>query len=111
MVSRWSEPKGKEVSKKYYRLAQEGQDTLAGLKGLWEVFSRLGSLHLLTTSPSSSMRYKMGYSVPSFRRNMPPLFSPGRWTGFWDMGRTGRTEARRGMPSEETCRRFSPSAR
>ncbi len=40
VVSRWSEPKGKEVSKKYYRLAQEGLDTLAGLKGLWEVFSR-----------------------------------------------------------------------
>lgn len=40
VVSRWSEPKGKEVSKKYYRLAQEGQDTLAGLQGLWEVFSR-----------------------------------------------------------------------
>lgn len=28
VISRWSEPKGKEVSKKYYRLAQEGQDTL-----------------------------------------------------------------------------------
>ena len=40
VISRWSEPKGKEVSKKYYRLAQEGQDTLAGLQGLWEVFSR-----------------------------------------------------------------------
>ncbi len=40
VVSRWSEPKGKEVSKKYYRLAQEGQDTLAELEGLWEAFSR-----------------------------------------------------------------------
>ena len=40
VISRWSEPKGKEVSKKYYRLAQEGQDTLAGLQGLGEVFSR-----------------------------------------------------------------------
>lgn len=40
VVSRWSEPKGKEVSKKYYRLAEEGRDTLAELEGLWEAFSR-----------------------------------------------------------------------
>ena len=39
VVSRWSEPKGKEVSKKYYRLAEEGKDTLAGLRNLWEAFS------------------------------------------------------------------------
>ena len=40
VVSRWSEPKGKEVSKKYYRLAEEGRDTLAELEGLLEGFSR-----------------------------------------------------------------------
>lgn len=40
VVSRWSEPKGKEVSKKYYQLAEEGRDTLRGLKGLWGQFSR-----------------------------------------------------------------------
>ena len=39
VVSRWSEPKGKEVSKKYYRLAEEGKDTLAELKALWQTFS------------------------------------------------------------------------
>lgn len=39
VVSRWSEPKGKEVSKKYYRLAEEGKDTLAELKVLWQAFS------------------------------------------------------------------------
>lgn len=39
VVSRWSEPKGKEVSKKYYRLAEEGKDTLAELKVLWQTFS------------------------------------------------------------------------
>ena len=40
VVSRWSAPKGKEVSKKYYRLAEEGRDTLTGLRGLWGSFSR-----------------------------------------------------------------------
>ena len=39
VVSRWSEPKGKEVSKKYYRLAEEGKDALTGLRNLWETFS------------------------------------------------------------------------
>lgn len=40
VVSRWSEPKGKEVSKKYYCLAKEGENTLAELKELWGGFSR-----------------------------------------------------------------------
>ena len=39
VVSRWSEPKGKEVSKKYYSLAEEGRETLALLKALWRDFS------------------------------------------------------------------------
>jgi len=40
VVSRWSEPKEKEVSKKYYWITQDGQETLAYLKDLWKVFSR-----------------------------------------------------------------------
>lgn len=40
VVSRWSQPKGKEVSKKYYSLAKEGRDTLEELKTLWETFAR-----------------------------------------------------------------------
>ena len=39
VVSRWSEPKGKEVSKKYYGLAEEGRETLALLKALWRDFA------------------------------------------------------------------------
>lgn len=39
VVSRWSEPKGKEVSKKYYSLAEEGRETLMLLKELWRSFS------------------------------------------------------------------------
>lgn len=39
VVSRWSEPKGKEVSKKYYCLAEEGRETLILLKELWKTFS------------------------------------------------------------------------
>ena len=39
VVSRWSEPKGKEVSKKYYCLAKEGKETLILLKELWRTFS------------------------------------------------------------------------
>lgn len=40
VVSRWSQPRGKEVSKKYYCLAEEGRDTLEELKSLWKTFSR-----------------------------------------------------------------------
>jgi len=39
VVSRWSEPRGKEVSKKYYWITQEGQETLVQLKELWKAFS------------------------------------------------------------------------
>ena len=39
VVSRWSEPKGKEVSKKYYYITEEGQCTLTALKNLWKSFS------------------------------------------------------------------------
>ena len=39
VVSHWSVPSGKEVSKKYYRLSEEGKDTLASLKELWTAFS------------------------------------------------------------------------
>lgn len=39
VVSSWSEPKGREVSKKYYRITQEGLDTLAQLRELWTTFS------------------------------------------------------------------------
>ncbi|WP_300712818.1 PadR family transcriptional regulator [uncultured Acetatifactor sp.] len=39
VVSRWSQPKGKEVSKKYYQLEEEGRDTLEELKELWQTFS------------------------------------------------------------------------
>lgn len=39
VVSSWSEPKGREVSKKYYRITQEGLDTLAQLRELWRIFS------------------------------------------------------------------------
>ena len=39
VVSRWSVPSGKEVSKKYYCLTEEGKDTLVNLKKLWNAFS------------------------------------------------------------------------
>lgn len=39
VVSKWSQPKGREVSKKYYRITQEGKDTLLGLRKLWVSFS------------------------------------------------------------------------
>lgn len=40
VVSRWSEPKGKEVSKKYYCITEEGRRTLRGLRELWKSFSQ-----------------------------------------------------------------------
>lgn len=40
VTSKWSEPKGKEVSKKYYRITEEGEDTLQRLKELWDAFTR-----------------------------------------------------------------------
>lgn len=39
VTSRWSEPKGRELSKKYYRITGEGQETLVRLKLLWSAFS------------------------------------------------------------------------
>ncbi|MBP3460299.1 MAG: helix-turn-helix transcriptional regulator [Lachnospiraceae bacterium] len=39
VVSRWSEPKGKEVSRKYYEITEEGKKGLEELKALWEQFS------------------------------------------------------------------------
>lgn len=40
VVGRWSEPRGKEVSKKYYWITQDGRETLANLRELWRVFSK-----------------------------------------------------------------------
>lgn len=40
VVSRWSEPRGKEVSRKYYAVTEKGIAVLAQLGALWEGFSR-----------------------------------------------------------------------
>lgn len=37
--SNWSEPKGKEVSRKYYNITEKGKQELAELKQLWNAFS------------------------------------------------------------------------
>lgn len=37
--SRWSEPKGKEVSRKYYEITEMGREVLQELKNLWSEFS------------------------------------------------------------------------
>ena len=39
VVSRWSVPSGKEVSRKYYAITDEGRTTLEELKILWNGFS------------------------------------------------------------------------
>ena len=39
VTSKWSEPRGKEVSKKYYRITGQGKETLLRLKLLWRAFS------------------------------------------------------------------------
>lgn len=39
VVSRWSEPKGREGSRKYYAITKEGKEGLKELKVLWEHFS------------------------------------------------------------------------
>ncbi len=39
LVSEWSQPSGKETSKKYYKITKEGQETLIELKKLWLLFS------------------------------------------------------------------------
>ena len=38
--SRWSEPKDKEVSRKYYAITQKGKNSLDELKELWIKFSK-----------------------------------------------------------------------
>ncbi len=40
VVSRWSEPKGREVSRKYYRITEEGRETLKQLRILWGRFTK-----------------------------------------------------------------------
>lgn len=37
--SRWSEPKGKEVSRKYYGITEKGKEELADLGELWRRFA------------------------------------------------------------------------
>lgn len=39
VISRWSEPKGKEVSRKYYAITEKGRQTIVELNDLWARFS------------------------------------------------------------------------
>jgi len=39
VVSRWSEPKGKEISRKYYTVTKKGIEVLAQLGELWTGFT------------------------------------------------------------------------
>lgn len=39
LISEWSQPQGKEVSKKYYKITDNGKATLIELKKLWSRFS------------------------------------------------------------------------
>lgn len=39
VVSRWSQPQGKEVSRKYYVITEEGKEGLKELSALWRDFS------------------------------------------------------------------------
>ena len=39
VVSRWSEPKGKEVSRKYYVVTEKGIEVLTQLSELWRGFT------------------------------------------------------------------------
>lgn len=39
VVSRWSQPRGKEVSRKYYVITEEGKEELNELTALWREFS------------------------------------------------------------------------
>ena len=39
VVSKWSEPRGREVSRKYYSITTEGRETLEQLQALWNRFS------------------------------------------------------------------------
>lgn len=40
VVSRWREPKGKEVSRKYYAVTEKGRTVLMQLGALWAGFSK-----------------------------------------------------------------------
>lgn len=40
VISRWSEPKGKEVSRKYYSITEKGEQELCSLYALWSLFSK-----------------------------------------------------------------------
>lgn len=40
VASRWSEPKGKEVSRKYYAITEKGIGVLTQLGALWAGFSK-----------------------------------------------------------------------
>lgn len=39
VISRWSEPKGKEVSRKYYAITESGKQVLSEMLVLWMGFS------------------------------------------------------------------------
>lgn len=39
VISRWSEPRGKEVSRKYYTITERGKTELNDLNNLWLTFS------------------------------------------------------------------------
>lgn len=39
VLSKWSEPKGKEVSRKYYAITDKGKEELENLYRLWNEFS------------------------------------------------------------------------
>ena len=39
VVGKWSEPKSKEVSRKYYSITEEGRETLKQLHTLWNRFT------------------------------------------------------------------------
>lgn len=40
VTSRWSEPKGKEISRKYYQITQKGSQELKELCELWNHFQK-----------------------------------------------------------------------
>lgn len=40
VFSRWSEPKGKEVSRKYYIITDDGRTTLREMNQLWSEFAK-----------------------------------------------------------------------
>lgn len=46
VLSRWSEPKGKEISRKYYFITDKGKKELSDLSKLWCVFNNKVTLIL-----------------------------------------------------------------